>query len=135
MSHYIVLVKQVPDVSQITDNAFDPNTGNLIRTRLPSVINELDSQALAFAWRMKGLSGDTAGKVICLSMGPPMAAEVLRYGLSRCADEAVLLTDRALGGGGYVGDGQSAGVCDSKDIGRDAGRDGRFLCCGGDAVG
>jgi electron transfer flavoprotein alpha subunit len=98
MSHYIVLVKQVPDVSQITDNAFDPNTGNLIRTRLPSVINELDSQALAFAWRMKGLSGDTAGKVICLSMGPPMAAEVLRYGLSRCADEAVLLTDRALGG-------------------------------------
>lgn len=98
MSHYIVLVKQVPDVSQITDNAFDPNTGNLIRTRLPSVINELDSQALAFAWRMKGLSGDTAGKVVCLSMGPPMAAEVLRYGLSRCADEAVLLTDRALGG-------------------------------------
>ena len=44
MSHYIVLVKQVPDVSQITDNAFDPKTGNLIRTRLPSVINELDAQ-------------------------------------------------------------------------------------------
>ncbi|NLW84949.1 MAG: electron transfer flavoprotein subunit beta [Phycisphaerae bacterium] len=98
MSHYIVLVKQVPDVSQITDNAFDPNTGNLIRTRLPSVINELDAQALAFAWRMKTLAGDTAGKVICLSMGPPMAAEVLRYSLSRCADEAILLTDRALGG-------------------------------------
>lgn len=98
MSHYIVLVKQVPDVSQITDNAFDPNTGNLIRTRLPSVINELDAQALAFAWRMKTLSGDTEGKLLCLSMGPPMAAEVLRYGLSRHADEAVLLTDRALGG-------------------------------------
>ena len=31
-------------------------------------------------------------------MGPPMADEVLRYGLSRCADLAVLLTDRALGG-------------------------------------
>lgn len=98
MSHYIVLVKQVPDVSQITDNAFDPNTGNLIRTRLPSVINELDAQALAFARQMQTLSGDTSGKIICLSMGPPMAAEVLRYGLSRCADEAVLLTDRALGG-------------------------------------
>ncbi len=26
MSDYIVLVKQVPDVSQITDNAFDPET-------------------------------------------------------------------------------------------------------------
>ncbi len=98
MSHYIVLVKQVPDVSQITDNAFDPNTGNLIRTRLPSVINELDAQALAFAWRMKTLAGDTEGKLICLTMGPPMAAEVLQYGLSRNASDAVLLTDRALGG-------------------------------------
>ena len=98
MSHLIVLVKQVPDVSQITDNAFDPKTGNLIRTRLPSVINELDAQALAFACRMKQLSGDSEGKVICLTMGPPMAAEVLRYGLGRCADTAVLLTDRALGG-------------------------------------
>jgi electron transfer flavoprotein alpha subunit len=98
MSHYIVLVKQVPDVSQITDNAFDPKTGNLIRTRLPSVINELDAQALAFAHHMKTLSNDRDGKVVALTMGPPMAAEVLRYSLSRCADMAVLLTDRALGG-------------------------------------
>ncbi|MBL7215063.1 MAG: electron transfer flavoprotein subunit beta [Phycisphaerae bacterium] len=98
MSHIIVLVKQVPDVSQITDNAFDPKAGNLIRTRLPSVINELDTQALAFACYMKQLSGDTKGKIICLTMGPPMAAEVLRYGLGRCADAAVLLTDHALGG-------------------------------------
>ena len=45
MSDYIVLVKQVPDVSQITDNAFDPVNGTLIRTRLASVINELDAQA------------------------------------------------------------------------------------------
>ncbi|MHC4551732.1 MAG: FAD-binding protein [Planctomycetota bacterium] len=96
--HYIVLVKQVPDVSQITDNAFDPKTGNLIRTRLASVINELDAQGLAFARRMKTLSGDTDGKVVALTMGPPMAAEVLRYSLSRFADTAVLLTDRALGG-------------------------------------
>ena len=29
MSNFIVLVKQVPDVSQITDNAFDPDTGTL----------------------------------------------------------------------------------------------------------
>jgi electron transfer flavoprotein alpha subunit len=97
MSNYIVLVKQVPDVARITDNAFDPETGNLIRSRLASVINELDAQALAFAHRMKEISGQE-GKIICLSMGPPMAAEVLRYGLSRGADGAVLLTDRALGG-------------------------------------
>ncbi|MHC4619757.1 MAG: FAD-binding protein [Planctomycetota bacterium] len=102
MSNYIVLVKQVPDVTQITDNAFDPETGTLIRSRLVSVINELDSQALAFANRMKLDSGDREGKIICLTMGPPMAEEVLRYSLSRCADMAILLTDRALGGADTV---------------------------------
>ncbi|MBN1393037.1 MAG: electron transfer flavoprotein subunit beta/FixA family protein, partial [Sedimentisphaerales bacterium] len=98
MSNYIVLVKQVPDVKQITDNAFDPETGTLIRSRLASVINELDTQALAFADYMKKISGDTDGKIIALTMGPPTAEEVLRYCLSRCADTAVLLTDKALGG-------------------------------------
>ncbi len=102
MSHFIVLVKQVPDVSQITDNAFDPETGNLIRTRLPSVINELDAQALAFAHHMKQIGGDPSAKIIALSMGPPMAEEVLRYSLARCADEVVLLTDRSLGGADTV---------------------------------
>jgi len=102
MSNYIVLVKQVPDVTQITDNAFDPETGTLIRSRLASVINDLDTQALAFANRMKQLSGDKNAKIICLTMGPPMADEVLRYSLSRCADAAVLLTDRALGGADTV---------------------------------
>ena len=98
MSNYIVLVKQVPDVSQITDNAFDPDTGTLIRTRLASVINELDTQALAFANRMRQLSGDKDARIVALTMGPPMAEEVLRYSLSRCADTVVMLTDRALGG-------------------------------------
>ncbi|MDD5459810.1 MAG: electron transfer flavoprotein subunit beta, partial [Phycisphaerae bacterium] len=83
MGNFIVLVKQVPDVSQITDNAFDPETGTLIRSRLASVINELDAQALGFANRMKKQSGDTEGKIICLTMGPPMAEEVLRYSLAR----------------------------------------------------
>jgi len=98
MSNYIVLVKQVPDVSQITDNAFDLETGTLVRTRLASVINELDAQALAFANKMRLDSGGKNGKIISLSMGPPMAEEVLRYSLSRCADMVILLTDRALGG-------------------------------------
>jgi len=98
MSNYIVLVKQVPDVTQITDNAFDLETGTLIRSRLVSVINELDSQALAFANQMRQEAGDTNAKIICLTMGPPMAEEVLRYSLSRYADMAVLLTDKALAG-------------------------------------
>jgi electron transfer flavoprotein alpha subunit len=102
MSDYIVLVKQVPDVSQITDNAFDPETGTLIRARLASVINELDTQALAFANYMRRISNDEKAKIIALTMGPPMAEEVLRYCLSRCADKVVLLTDRTLGGADTV---------------------------------
>lgn len=98
MSNYIVLVKHVPDITQITDNAFDPETGTLIRSRLSNVINELDAQALAFADQMRQTAFDRNGKVIALTMGPPMAEEVLRYALSRCADTAVLLTDKALGG-------------------------------------
>ncbi len=102
MSNYIVLVKQVPDVTQITDNAFDPESGTLIRSRLASVINELDSQALAFANRMRQIGSNKTGKIIALTMGPPMAEEVLRYSLSRCADTAVLLTDAKLGGADTV---------------------------------
>ena len=102
MSDYIVLVKQVPDVSQITDNAFDPETGTLVRSRLASVINELDAQALAFAKYMKTISGDANARLIALTMGPPMADEVLRYSLARATDQVVLLTDRALGGADTV---------------------------------
>jgi electron transfer flavoprotein alpha subunit len=102
MSHFIVLVKQVPDVSKITDNAFDPETGNLMRARLPSVINELDTHALAFAARMRELQGEGGGRMVALTMGPPMAEDVLRHCLTRGADEAVLLSDRSLGGADTV---------------------------------
>lgn len=97
MSDYIVLVKQVPDITQITDNAFNPETGTLVRTRLASVINELDTHALAVAEKMNRL-GERRGKIVALTMGPPMAAEVLRYSIARRADAAVLLTDHSLGG-------------------------------------
>ncbi|MHC4270267.1 MAG: FAD-binding protein [Planctomycetota bacterium] len=95
MSNYIVTVKQVPDITQITGNAFNPETGTLKRGTLPSVINKLDADALAFANKMKHLS---PGKIVCLTMGPPTAKEILTYSLSRSADSAVLLTDRVLGG-------------------------------------
>jgi len=44
-------------------------------------------------------------------MGPPMAEEVLRYSFSRCADMAVLLTDRALSGADTLATAKSAGLC------------------------
>ena len=95
MINYIVTVKQVPDITQITGNAFNPETGTLKRGVLPSVINKLDADALTFVNKMRSMS---PGKIICLTMGPSMSQEVLVYSLSRCADSAVLLTDRALGG-------------------------------------
>ncbi|MBN1334863.1 MAG: FAD-binding protein [Deltaproteobacteria bacterium] len=98
MSHAIVLVKQVPDVSKITDNAFDPETGNLMRANLPCVVNELDVQALAFAARMQALQTGSGGRILVLTMGPPAAEEALRFCLARGADQAVLLSDRLLGG-------------------------------------
>ena len=114
MTDYIVLVKQVPDVSQINDNAFNPKTGNLMRGKLENVINELDKHALALANKMKQLSGDKNSRIVCLTMGLPMAKDVLLYGLSRCADEAVLLTDRALGGADTYATANSLGAAIKK---------------------
>ncbi|MFO0795032.1 MAG: 4Fe-4S binding protein [Candidatus Brocadiaceae bacterium] len=95
MTNYIVLVKQVPNVTQITGNAFDPETGTLKRGVLPSAIHKLDTDALAFADKMRQSS---PGKIVCLTMGTPMAKDVLIYSLGRCVDAAVLLTNRVLGG-------------------------------------
>ncbi|MHC4574218.1 MAG: FAD-binding protein [Planctomycetota bacterium] len=135
MSNYIVLVKQVPDVTQITDNAFDLESGTLIRSRLVSVINELDAQALAFANRMRQDSGDEKGRIICLTMGPPMAEEVLRYSLSRCADMAVLLTDRALAGADTVATANPLAFAVRKIVGEffDGSRD-YYVVCGMQSV-
>jgi len=93
--NYIVLVKQVPDISNIPDEAWDWEKGTLKRGLLDNVCNELDKQALAFALGMKEQTG---GQVVCLTMGPPFAGKVLRYALSIGADIGVLLTDRKLGG-------------------------------------
>jgi electron transfer flavoprotein alpha subunit len=101
MSNFIVLIKQVPDISKISDNCFNPETGTLIRSKLPSVLNDLDGQAMSFAAHMRRLQGG-AGKMALLTMGPPSAEEALRFGLKRGADVAVLLTDKAFGGADTV---------------------------------
>jgi hypothetical protein len=76
MSHYIVLVKQVPDVSQITDNAFDPQTGILIATVWPVSSMNLDAQALHLPGTVKNTVGGYQGQAYLSDHGPPMAAEV-----------------------------------------------------------
>ncbi|MFC2060016.1 FAD-binding protein [Chloroflexota bacterium] len=93
--NYIVLVKQVPDIKNIPEDAWDRERGTLKRGLLDNVCNELDKQALTFALRARE---KVDGKVVSLTMGPPFAEEVLRYTLATGADESVLLTDRKLGG-------------------------------------
>ena len=93
--NYIVLVKQVPDIRNIPNEAWDWEKGTLKRGLLDNVCNELDKQAFTFALRMREKND---GKIVSLTMGPPFAEEVLRYTLSIGADASVLLTDRKLGG-------------------------------------
>ena len=93
--NYIVLIKQVPDIRNIPQEAWDWEKGTLKRGLLDNVCNELDKQALVFALRLREIQN---GMTVSLTMGPPFAEEVLRYALSIGIDEGVLLTDRKLGG-------------------------------------
>jgi electron transfer flavoprotein alpha subunit len=92
----IVLVKQVPDVSNIPEDAWDREQGTLRRAMLDCILNPLDLHALTFAHELS--HGDPDSRIVFLSMGPPMACDVLVDCLSRVPGEAVLLTDKAFGG-------------------------------------
>jgi electron transfer flavoprotein alpha subunit len=96
----IVLVKQVPDVSNIPEDAWDRETGTLRRALLDSVLNPLDLQALTFAQRITRSA--PGSRTIYLSMGPPQARGTLIDCQSRAPGEAILLTDRAFAGADTV---------------------------------
>ena len=89
----VEFIKQVPDTSEIK---LDPETNNLIRTGLPSIVNPDDMHALEAALAVKDQY--EGSRVTVLSMGPPQAEAALRECLSLGADDAVLVTDRAFGG-------------------------------------
>ena len=88
----IVCVKQVPSASEVK---IDPQTKNLMRDGVPSILNPSDVSAIEVALRIKERCG---GSVTLLSMGPPQAKQVLEYGLGMGADQAVLICDRRLSG-------------------------------------
>ena len=89
MLNILVCVKQVPDVNLVK---IDPETGSLIRTGVPAILNPHDENALEAAVQLKERCG---GTVTCITMGPDQAEEALRQCLSCGADRAVLLSDRA----------------------------------------
>jgi electron transfer flavoprotein beta subunit len=73
----------------------DPETGRLKRDSADSIINPLDEYAVEEGVRIKER---TNGKVTVITMGPAQAESVLRVAISRGADEAVLVSDKAFCG-------------------------------------
>jgi electron transfer flavoprotein beta subunit len=90
MLNSIVLVKQVPDTSNITSDAMKED-GTVNRAALPAIFNPDDLHAFEAALELKDRYG---GKITVVSMGPPKAAEILRDTLYRGADRVILITDR-----------------------------------------
>jgi electron transfer flavoprotein beta subunit len=88
----LVLVKQVPDTSEVKINR---ETNTLIRDGVPSIINPYDMFAIEEALRLREQHG---GKVTAVTMGPPQAAEALKEAVAMGVDEVVLLSDRAFAG-------------------------------------
>lgn len=88
----IVCVKQVPDTNEVKINQ---ETGTLIRSGVPSIMNPDDKNALEGALCLKDRYG---AEVIVITMGPPQAKDVLKEALSMGVDDTVLITDRKFGG-------------------------------------
>lgn len=88
----VVLVKQVPDSTEIR---VDKETGTLIRAGVPSIINPDDLAGVEEALKLKETTGAT---VTIVTMGPPMATDMLKELYARGVDDCILITDRKFAG-------------------------------------
>lgn len=91
----VVLAKQVPDTRNVGKDAMKAD-GTVNRAALPAIFNPEDLNALEQALRLK--DAHPGSTVTMLTMGPGRAAEIIREGLYRGADNGYLLTDRAFAG-------------------------------------
>ena len=91
----VVLAKQVPDTTCVGKDAMNAD-GTINRAALPAIFNPEDLNALEQALRLKDTHPGST--VTILTMGPGRAAEIIREGLYRGADNGYLLTDRAFAG-------------------------------------
>lgn len=93
----VVCIKQVPMVSELPWNA---KTGTLKRELAQGMMDPASRQALEAALQIKeGLAA--SGKeafITAVSMGPPMAEEVLHQANALGTDQGILLTDRRMAG-------------------------------------
>jgi electron transfer flavoprotein beta subunit len=90
--HALVSIKQVPDTTNIR---IDPETNNLIRQGVPTILNPYDAHAVAAAVEWKRKLG---GKVTIITMGPPAAVSSLRECIEMGADRGILVSARQFAG-------------------------------------
>ena len=94
MLRIVVMVKQVPDTHNVTQEAMRAD-GTVNRAALPAIINPEDLNALEEALKIKDRIG---AHITAITMGPTKAVEVLKECLYRGADDVILVSDRKFAG-------------------------------------
>jgi len=87
----LVCLKQVPDTTEVKLSS----DYTMERDFVAQVMNPADESALELGFKLRAVHG---GTVTVLTMGPLRAETMLREALSRGADEAVHMTDKAFAG-------------------------------------
>lgn len=97
MFRMVVCIKQVPMVSELPWNS---KTGTLKRELADGMMDPASRQALEAALQIKEALGEKGEKasITAVSMGPPMAEEVLHQANALGGDQGILLTDRKMAG-------------------------------------
>jgi electron transfer flavoprotein beta subunit len=90
LRNIIVTMKIVPKPEEI---AFNPETKTVDRSKATNEINPPDKNALELALQIKDRYG---GRVIVVSMGPPTWEPLMKLAVAMGADDAILISDRAL---------------------------------------
>lgn len=93
MLKMVVCIKQVPMVSELP---WDPKSGTLRRNVAEGMMNPACANALEAALQIKRRY---EGEIVAISMGPPMAKEVLFEAVAMGADRGILLSDPQMAGG------------------------------------
>ena len=91
----IVLAKQVPDTRHVGPDTMKPD-GTVNRAKLSTIFNPDDLHALEMALHIKDRV--PGSKVTVLTMGPQRAADIIREGYYRGADNGVMISDKRFGG-------------------------------------
>ena len=92
MLNLVVCLKQVP---MVTELPWNEATGTLRRDLAAGMMNPACKHALEAALQIKE---KLSARITVVTMGPPVAEEILREGLALGADRAILICDKLLAG-------------------------------------